>query len=260
MYRMSNFFLLFLIGSAPINLYICVHIIFRLLAGCRSNSLQASDSRHCHSHSHSLLALFGVGGRGERPWPRQQPPATLGLLSLTLVYRLCTLCIYFTAPLMRLIITPAPRGVCAMPEQVQQANKRQKTETERKQERKRNENESYPKVFTARYTHTHRRTHCVTHTPRRPPEPEFASAFRLPYALRLIYVLCCLHRLIWHLGLSGSFSPSSSSPRIVFSQRRSLFYNFLIVFAPNLCKIAASRRLRRKLYSRQLARGGGGVR
>lgn len=164
---MSNFFL-FLIGSvvpAPINLYVYVHIFFRLPSRFHSHStfyiIQYPSQSQTVGRGLEEAEYLRSGDVAERPC--QGAAVTQGLLSLTLVYRLCTLCIYFTAPLMRLIITP--RGVCAMPEQVQRTSqecRQNRNSASEKQEKKKKEMKAKAKVtqkFLQLDTHTHRQSH-----------------------------------------------------------------------------------------------------
>lgn len=126
--RMSNF----LIG--PVVSVLCPWISLRILFA---------------SHSH-LFSTLVIACKCLEPKPPCQGEATLGLLSLPLVYRLCTLCIYFTAPLMPLII--APRGVYAIPARY---NKRKPTSNKKK----------FSKVFTARYTYARAPNKIVSQVP-----------------------------------------------------------------------------------------------
>lgn len=249
---MSNFFL-FLIGSvvpAPINLYVYVHIFFRLPSRFHSHStfyiIQYPSQSQTVGRGLEEAEYLRSGDVAERPC--QGAAVTQGLLSLTLVYRLCTLCIYFTAPLMRLIITP--RGVCAMPEQVQRTsqecrqNRNSASEKQEKKKWKRKRKRKLPKSFySSIHTHTQAESlirpvrrlnaslllHSVFCSCRSPSRASFASC--AAYAGDLAFGL-------WLCGI-----PCQAPPHALFSLRRSLFYNFLIVFASNLCKIAASRRL-----------------
>lgn len=152
---------------------------------------------------------------------------------------------------MRLIITP--RGVCAMPCRQGRYNKRMPTK--QKQRKKKEMKTKVTQKFLQLDTHTHTR--------RRLP-----SAFRIPAEHHLRLALPT--RVIWHWGFAEFRTkpapplplPSLSFCHALFSLRRSLFYNFLIVFAPNLCKIAASR-LPSAAHAQIVSpvkRGGGGER